>query len=78
MMRWCLSLCMIFCLLSPGFLSAQQRSLRGIVVRTDEYEQKKPEVNITVTMLETGDVDNTNSLGYFAFSSRTFSNLARE
>jgi hypothetical protein len=35
------------------------------VVRIDEHEQKKPEVNITVTMLETGDADDTNSLGLF-------------
>ena len=65
MMRCCLALCMICCLLLPGFLSAQERWLRGKVVSIGEHEQKKPEVNITVTMLETGDADNTNSLGLF-------------
>jgi tetratricopeptide (TPR) repeat protein len=65
MMRWCLALCVLFCLLVPGFLSAQDRWLRGKVVTIDEHEQKKPEVNLTVTMLATGDADNTNSMGLF-------------
>jgi hypothetical protein len=59
------ALCILCCLLLPGFLSAQERWLRGKVVSIDEHEQRKPEVNITVTMLETGDADNTNSLGLF-------------
>ena len=71
MMRWCLSLCMLFCVVLPGFLSAQERWLRGKVVSVDEHEQKRPEVNITVTMLETGDADNTNSLGLFRIFLKT-------
>jgi tetratricopeptide (TPR) repeat protein len=62
---------MLSCLLLPGFLSAQERWLRGKVVSIDEHEQKKPEVNITVTMLETGDADNTNSLGLFRIFLKT-------
>jgi hypothetical protein len=64
-MQWYFALCILCCLLLPGFLSAQERWLRGKVVSIDEHEQRKPEVNITVTMLETGDADNTNSLGLF-------------
>jgi len=44
-MQRCLALCMLFCLLLPGFLSAQQRWLRGKVVRIDEHEQIKPRQN---------------------------------
>jgi hypothetical protein len=65
MIRRCLALCMLFCLLLPEFLSAQERWLRGKVVSIGEHEQKKPKVNLTVTMLETGDADNANSLGLF-------------
>jgi hypothetical protein len=45
---------MLFCLLLPGFLSAQERWLRGKVVRLGEHEEKIPEMNITVA-LETGN-----------------------
>jgi len=65
MMQRCLTLCLLFCLLLPEFLSAQERWLRGKVVSIDEHEQKTAEMNVTVTMLETGDTDNTNSLGLF-------------
>jgi hypothetical protein len=39
-MRRCLALCMLFDLLLPGFLSAQERWLRGKVVRLGEHEEK--------------------------------------
>jgi hypothetical protein len=44
------------------------------VVRIDEHEQKKPEVNITVTMLKQEMQMIPIHWDYFAFSSRIFSN----
>jgi hypothetical protein len=64
-MRRCLALCMFFCLLLPGFLSAQERWLRGKVVRIGEHGEKIIEVNITVVIEGQGNPRNTNSQGEF-------------
>jgi len=62
MMRRGLALCMLSCLLWPGRLAAQERWLRGTVVRGGENEENIPEVKMTVA-LETGDTAHTNSSG---------------
>jgi len=64
-MRRYLTLCMLLCLLLPGFLLAQERSLRGKVVRLGEHGEKILAVNITVALEGSGNPSNTNSQGEF-------------
>jgi tetratricopeptide (TPR) repeat protein len=59
------SLCVMIFVLLPSLLSAQERWLRGSVVSIGEHQGKIPEVNIMVTIKETGDTRNTNSQGLF-------------
>ena len=49
--------------LLPGCLVAQERWLRGMVVRLGAHDEKVPEVNLTVTIKENGNVDTTTSRG---------------
>ena len=39
-------------MLLPGCLAAQERELRGMVVRLGAHDEKVPEVNLTVTIKE--------------------------
>jgi tetratricopeptide (TPR) repeat protein len=64
MRRW-LALCMLMSLLLPGFVSAQERWLRGKVVRIGEHGEKIIEVNVTVALEGQGDPRSTNSQGEF-------------
>ena len=65
MMRRALVWMGLLCLLLPSVLVAQERWLRGKVVRLGEHDEKLPEVNLTVTIEETGNTDTTNSGGMF-------------
>jgi hypothetical protein len=60
----CLALCTLFCLLLPEFLSAQERRLKGVVIRVGEHGEKIPEANITVKLRGEGPTK-TNSFGEF-------------
>ena len=52
-------------ILVPTSLWAQERWLRGEVVRIGENGEKLPDINLTVIMKQTGDRDNTDSRGRF-------------
>ena len=56
---------MLFWVLLPGCLVAQERWLRGKVVHPGEHDEKVPEVNLTVTIEENGNADTTTSQGLF-------------
>jgi hypothetical protein len=47
----------------PGFLSAQERWLRGIVATRGAHEEKLPAVHRTVTRLQQGEADTTKARG---------------
>ena len=51
--------------LVPTSLWAQERWLRGEVIRIGGNGEKLPEVNVTVIMKQTGDRDTTDSHGQF-------------
>ena len=51
--------------LVPTSLWAQERWLRGEVIRIGGNGEKLPEVNVTVIMKQTGDRDTTDSRGRF-------------
>ena len=51
--------------LVPASLWAQERWLRGEVIRIGGNGEKLPEVNVTVIMKQTGDRDTTDSRGRF-------------
>ena len=56
---------MLFLVLVPGVLLAQERKLKGKVVQVGELGEQIAEVGLTVTLDESGDTDNTNSHGLF-------------
>ena len=56
---------MIFAVLLPTLLCAQEQWLRGKVVRGGEHGQEIPEVNVTVTIEQAGNSGNTTSQGLF-------------
>jgi tetratricopeptide (TPR) repeat protein len=65
MTRRALVCAMLFWVLLPGCLVAQERWLRGKVVHPGEHDEKVPEVNLTVTIEENGNADTTTSQGLF-------------
>jgi hypothetical protein len=64
-MQRLLLLCVLCWGLFPCGLLAQERWVKGRVVKVVEHSAKIPEVNVTVTLVETGDTDNTNTQGFF-------------
>ena len=56
---------LVFAVLLPTVLCAQEQWLRGKVVRVGELGQEVPEVNVTVTIEEVGNPGNTTSQGTF-------------